>query len=195
MITENDGFLHLLTPEQVEEANAALEAEVAGKMRRLESRIPEPANHDFALALSQTATLQFRARRFFVPPVPYPAGIRLTKIYAALKRLGGADENDADGIRALLEVMEEAVDLFWALVKPVTLWDRLLWRVRSNPFLHCTEQEIGELIGFFFVCRTRSRVRLPNRPISTPASYRTSRSSSRSSPPSAPRGSARTAIP
>lgn len=113
--------------------------------------------------------LKYRTRRFRVPPVPYRDGIRLLALDRHVARLQAklnADEkneiNDDTTLRALAELAEtltELVTLFRALVRPVTLWDRLTWRVQRNPFIDAEASEIGELRRFFSAARTRCRVR------------------------------------
>ena len=157
--------------------------------------IPDPKNREYALALRGISVLRFRNRVFHVPPVSYPAGLRLQELHLKLKKIGEGNE-DADTLRELLAVLEEAAAIMWGMCEPVAWVDRLFWRWLSNPFVDATQQELGELLGFFFACRTRSTVRLhtetPLTLLDRSISRTTSASSSRST--GRRRGSATTAI-
>jgi hypothetical protein len=163
------------------------------KMRATQARLaarltedgPEPVNRAFALALQGDAILRFRNRVFRVPPIPYPAGLRLQALHRRLKRVG--DSSSADGesdasLRELHAVLDEAARLCWSLCKPVSFVDRLFMRWQSNPFLAASSiEEIGQIIGFFFECRTRSTVRLQSGEVASPLFRSISRTNSRSS--------------
>lgn len=194
-MTVPDGFLRLLTPEESEAAQRQYVDEAAAAYAQLEGRIPAARNHRYALALQGVSVLQFGARVFHVPPVPYPAGVELQQIQHRLNKLSQGDDTDDAWKRDLLAVLDEAVAVFWDLIKPATPWDRLFWRWRPNPFLDdLSETEIGELLGFFSACRTRSRVRLlPRSTRPRPSRHVITRRISRGSPSSAPPGSVGTA--
>ncbi|HYC31120.1 MAG TPA: hypothetical protein VEB59_02470 [Gemmatimonadales bacterium] len=160
-----DGFARPLSLEEIEGGQAELQAREAARVQQYLDQTPEPRNLALALSLGEAEVLQFRNRVFRVPPVPYPSGLRLQAILRRLERLKGLPEDEAM-LTELLGLLHEAVQLFHSLVRPATLWDRLFWRLRANPFLHATETEVGELLGFFSVCRTSSSVRPPN---ATPA--------------------------
>jgi hypothetical protein len=143
---------------------AKMRATQARLAAELTDKSPEPVNRAYALALGGESILRFRGRVFRVPPISYPAGLRLQVLHVRLRKVAkGADtdgESDAS-LRELHAVLDEAARLCWSLCRPVSLWDRLFWRWLSNPFLGAASiQELGEIVGFFFECRTRSTVRL-----------------------------------
>lgn len=137
------------------------------------SREPVLMNLEAATTAHDSGYVEFdlkhRRRRFRVPPVPYRDGVRLLVLDRHVARLQAklnADEkneiNDDTTLRALAELADtltELVTLFHALVRPVTLWDRLTWWLQRNPFLTAEANEIGELRRFFSGARTRCRVR------------------------------------
>jgi hypothetical protein len=141
-----------IAPERLAATQAKLRASIL-------QRTPDPQNRAYALALRGISVLRFRNRVFHVPPVSYPVGLELQGLHLKLKKIGEGSE-DPESLRALLAVLEEAAAVCWSLCKPVALVDRLFWRWLTNPFLDATYQELGELLGFFFACRTRSTVRL-----------------------------------
>lgn len=159
-------------------------------------RVPEPVNRHFALSLQGVSILRFRNRVFHVPPISYPAGLRMQEIFRRLEKIGKAEE-DADVLKELLRALEDAAALCWSLCKPVSLVDRLFWRLLSNPLRDASQQEMGEILGFFSACRTRSTVRLNASEVTSVYERSISRMNSRSSSgiSGGPRGSAPTAIP
>lgn len=150
-----------IDPEKLEATQTRLRESIV-------SRIPEPKNRSYALALKGVSELRFRNRVFHVPPISYPAGLELQKIHLRLRGIGEGTPEDDRSLRQLLAVLEDAAVLCWKLCRPVSFVDRLFWRWLTNPFLGrrgdiqsgATYQEMGELLGFFFACRTRSSVRL-----------------------------------
>lgn len=195
MESNGDGFARPLTLEEIEGGQRDILERDRERIEAITRRIPAPENHEYALSLQGVTELHFGSRTFRIPPVPFPAGVRLQHVQQRLGKIKGSDEADADVMRDLLGVLEEAVDVFWSLIEPVSLWDRLVWRWRANPFLECTENEIGELLGLFCACRMRSRIRPQTPAASAIPPYRMSRKNAPSLPTSVPRGSGRTATP
>lgn len=118
---------------------------------------------------SLTATIRFayRKRVFDIPPIEYLDGTRLKAIDLELRRLGEAameegetpEEGEAK-LRFLRDILLEAFAIMHRNTRPVTLLDRLSWPLRGNPYTHASRQEVAELLSFFLLCRTTSRVRL-----------------------------------
>jgi hypothetical protein len=133
---------------------------------------PVPANLRLVEALVGDELLRYRGRRFRVKPVGFIEGARLSVLetrYANLtikekernekKERGERVELNMDEIKETLDVLEDTIKLFRDLVEPRGWFERLLWPMLKNPFDNATEKEIGELLGFFFVCRMKSGVR------------------------------------
>jgi hypothetical protein len=120
------------------------------KHLREQLRDPEVKNGAPVRRLSLPDHIEFMRRRYEVPPVPYRKGTRLLEIRREMK--------DADDVRAV-KLVDEAVALFRELVVPEGRIRRALWRWWPNPFRYASDQEVGELLGFFSLCRTKSRVR------------------------------------
>lgn len=149
------------------------------------AREPVLMNAESVVTLHDTGyielSLRYRKRQFRVPPIPYRAGLQLLVLDRHLARLQAklADDernniHDASSLRALTELgdtLTEMVRIFYALVRPVTLWDRLTWRARANPFADAEPQEIKMLRDFFCAARTRCRVNLTT-PIRAPRRHR-----------------------
>lgn len=142
--------------------------------------MPVPANLDIIRALSGNEQLYFRGRRFKVRPVGFTEGARLSVLEARYaneslkekeqrgKRLAGEIVPvTVEDIKEKLDILEDTIALFRDLVRPIGLIERLLWRWLKNPFENATEKELGELLGFFFVCRMKSGVRFVSKSTST----------------------------
>ena len=140
-----------------EDRLAQVQAALAEEAR---ANTPEVRNLGPAQDLSRPLPLEFRGRTYLVPPVPFVFGVALVGLQERVRRLQGLPEG-ADYLRELQAILDEAVETFPALVRPVG-WRRLFWRFTPNPFRHASEFEIGELLGFFLGCRMRSRVRHPH---------------------------------
>lgn len=151
-----------------EERLAQVQAALAEQARASE---PEVRNLGPVLDLSGPLPLEFRGQTYLVPPVPFVFGVRLVGLQERVRRL--QDQPDTPAVlEELRAILEEAVELFPSLVRPRG-WRRLIWRIAPNPFRGASEFEIGELMGFFLGCRTRSRVRHPS-PTTAPRHPRTS---------------------
>lgn len=125
-------------------------ADEAGPVRRS----PGVVNGEAVRALTLPGVLAYGGRVYDVPPVPFPAGIQLVELRAQLQ----AATSPAEELRALREMAR----VMKRLVRPRGALRRATWFLRRNPFRHASEQEIGELLGFFSVHRTQSRVRFPS---------------------------------
>lgn len=159
---------------------------------RRELRAPTTEVRNVAIAAETHADSYFSYRgvMYKAPPLSYKLGVQLQEIQLAIGKLvqeeealtariaaAPSEKDDEDRIQmltGLLACYERAVGLFWQACFPLAWWKRRR-HTRTNPFTECTSKEIGELLGFFFMCRMKSRVgmvgTLANRPslsLSTP---------------------------
>lgn len=111
-----------------------------------------------ARSVHEGRALQYNGRLYAVPPVPFAAGLELQGLVVELNALQSEDWTEGVAVR-LMEFCQSATRLFRRLVRPVGWYQRLVWRARRNPFRDASEGEIGQLLGFFFSCRTTSTVR------------------------------------
>lgn len=133
----------------------------AKRPKRATVHVPKALNTQQVLDLGNLVFFTFRGRAYGVPPLPYRDGLELSDLEAQARSFVG---------RVTLDTLPE----YHALVKTIP---RKLWRLtRSvgplrrvlralgllrNPFTKMTEAELGELLGFFLRCPTRSRVQFP----------------------------------
>jgi hypothetical protein len=159
------------TKEQIERTQAELRSELRLVTGPGEES-PVPVNQHLVEALKGDETLYYRGRRFKVRAFGFIEGARLSvletrysnltvkeKARNAQRESGGQVELNPADLREMLDVLEDTIALFRDLVVPRGWFERLLWPLLKNPFENATEQEIGELLGFFFVCRMKSGVR------------------------------------
>lgn len=123
---------------------------------------PEPrlrfANVRPVLGLSGADHVFSRGKIWEVPAIPFEAGARLVEIRQGLESLTAAQETP-ETVQLYLELLRSAVALFPRLVRPQARGlRRLLWRmgIRRNPWRDASEEEVGEMVGFFYRSRTRS---------------------------------------
>jgi hypothetical protein len=145
-------MLKLSTPEQQDHAQAQLKA-------LFQAPAVDLKNVGTVLALEASGRFAYRGKSYVVPPVPYTQGLQLHQIFLRLQALGSKQENEA-ALQELFSLMSAAVMLFKGLVRPTSWWQRLTWRWQQ-PFADVTEKEVGELMGFFFVCRMKSSIVIP----------------------------------
>lgn len=157
-------------PEAYEEAQRSLRAEV---------RAPRAEARNVAIATETHADSYFThdGILYKAPPVGYKLGVQLQEIQLHITNLvkdeeqqkiyaetGNAamiwsEEQQVDHLTTLLATYERCSGLFWQCCAPVAFWKRRRFK-KVNPFINCTAQEVGELLGFFYMCRMRSRVEL-----------------------------------
>jgi hypothetical protein len=163
-----------ISKEQIEATQSALRTEL--RLVPNEDERPAPANVSLLNALKGDELLYFRGRRFKVKHVGFIEGATLStlegrysnqsvkeKARREARERGEVVPVDVNEVKEMLDVLEDTVALFHKLVVPVGWLYRLLWPWLRNPFEDATDQEIGELLGFFFACRTRSSVRFESR--------------------------------
>lgn len=117
------------------------------------------ANVEAATTEHDEYLLRYRARVFRVPPVPYKQGLWLLALDQELRRLGKLEATQENVSRTYV-VVEDMLTIFHQLVRPHSLFDKLFWRWRANPFLHAEIGEINVMRGFFCSARTNSSVAL-----------------------------------
>lgn len=136
----------------------ARNAEFTGHLaRELAAQAPRPVNLSRAEGLDEVRVLGYRARRFRVPPVPYYEAMNLLVLDQELAGIGNPTTPAA--MTRVAGIVAELALLFYRLVGPLTLFDRLTWRLRANPFLDIGLGEVGSLTRFFSIAGTRSSVR------------------------------------
>jgi hypothetical protein len=111
------------------------------------------ANIELATTEHDDIVLAYRGRRFLVPPVPYKQGLWLLALEQELRRMH-ALQATKENILHTMHIVLEMVTIFHKLVRPLTLFDRIVWPWRANPFLHAEMQEIQALKSFFCTSRT-----------------------------------------
>ena len=129
--------------------------------REFAPRPPRMANVQVATTLTDPGMLEFRlryrARRFRVPPRPYAQTMRLAVVRARLEEIH--EETSSEALAEQLALLREAAAIMHQLVRPLSIWDRLTWRLRTNPFEHAEASEFGMLFASFCSARTTCRVR------------------------------------
>ena len=121
-----------------------------------------------AIDMMELRVLPYRSRRFLVPPVPAPLGWRLDDIRQRLDWLAEENITPANRLEHYQRrgaLFAEALDLFGRLVRPLTILDRLTWRLQLRfrpPFRDPNDpndREFADLMGFFWLCRMKSSIR------------------------------------
>jgi len=118
---------------------------------------PTLANIEAATTEHSPMLLRYRGRVFLVPPVPYRQGLWLLALDQELRRLQVL-QSTVENIRHTMNTISQVLAIFHQLVRPVTWFDRLVWRWRANPFLHAEVHELQELLRFFCLTRTSSPI-------------------------------------
>lgn len=149
------------SPEAYEEAQRVLRA-------GLRLPIAEVRNTAVAADINAPSLVTFRGTAYKVEALPYRLGLQFHEIHLEIDRLAKLEEKaeatgtispeaQATHLEQLLACYERAVVLFWEAAIPLAWWKRRRYR-KVNPFLDCSQQELGELLGFFFMCRMKSSV-------------------------------------
>lgn len=124
-------------------------------------------NIDSALGLGATSLFEFNGKHYRVDKVDWKDGLELQKLMLQLQAIQNSEsenleKSSVEDLKKLEDVAVRLTQLFKKLCRPVGLIRRIFWRW-SNPFIDATQQELGELMGFFFACRTRSSVKFIDR--------------------------------
>lgn len=116
--------------------------------------------------LTNPTRFPFRGRNWEVPPISATDGIRIFELLHTLdefKRKAPDGSDDLVGLYATF--LRESLKIIRRCLKPERgRLRRLFWRVRlsRNPWNTASDVEIGEILGFFWMCRTRSGDRRSN---------------------------------
>lgn len=154
-----------------------------------EKREPELANLTPALYLTGPLRVPFRGRMWSAH-VSFDDGVKAVDIAQRINRTRKAED-----MEGLMAAVRDARHLASRLLRryPERWWHKLgrVTGLRRSPVRDWTEKEVGEIIGFFLMCRTTSRVGGSTR--LAPSETWTSSTSSRSSFERSPLGPTRTA--
>ena len=117
---------------------------------------PELVNLRPALYLTGPLRIPFRGR-MWCAHVAFDDGLRIVDIAQRIERA-----REAGDVDAMVEAVHEAKRIASRLLRRYPeRWWHWLGRVaglRLSPVRDWTEQEVGELLGFFLMCRTSTRV-------------------------------------
>ncbi len=123
-----------------------------------------PANGLPALLVlgAERLRVPYRGRLYELGHVSFEDGIRLVEAQTAINAIADG-EATPEKVAAYLGAMRYVVRLAPRYMVPVRHVRRLFWRLhlRRNPFRKATDSEVGQFLGFFLECRTRSRVQYP----------------------------------
>ena len=145
-------------------------------------RDPELANLRPALYLTGPLRIPFRGR-MWTAHVSFDDGVRAVDIGQRIVR--GRQSGNVGEIKT---AVRDAMFLASRLLRryPERWWHKIgrVTGLRRSPVRDWTEQEVGEIIGFFLMCRTISRVvgssvQAPNATLTSSTSSRTSAANSR----------------
>ncbi len=130
---------------------------------------PPPANGRPALQVlgADTFHIPYRGRLYELGHVSFEDGIRLVEARTAITAPSD-DDATPEKVAAYLQAMRFVVRLAPRYMVPVRPVRRFFWRLRlrRNPFRTATDSEVGQFLGFFLACRTRSRVQFQKAPAS-----------------------------
>jgi hypothetical protein len=130
------------------------------------SRAPRSPKKEFVGAEVVEALLDqrlviYRGRKYRIPPLSFEDGVRVSQVLDTL-RLTASGSPSMEEVRALLRSAE---DLCRVIYRP-TGWARL-WAWLVHPFRGASPREVGELLGFLWMCQrvdvTESRLTIPTR--------------------------------
>jgi hypothetical protein len=122
-----------------------LAAQGAAELKRERTNsAPREINAAHALDLGQRIPLEWDGVTYRVAPISWRDGVRLNVVAGRIREQEERGEN-ADAV-ALVAAVDEALALFHSLLDP---------RPVENPFLIATPWEVGQLLAFFFMCRTK----------------------------------------
>lgn len=136
-------------------------------------RAPSVEARNVAVAADTGSAVYFTFRNalYKAEPLSYRLGIQIQEINIEVQRLNTfeattpvtsmTDDQRIVHMRSLLAAYESAEDLFWKASLPVNWFSRRGYR-KNNPFKKAglSSGEVGELLGFFWECRMKSRVNL-----------------------------------
>lgn len=112
------------------------------------NEMPGTVNADAARHVGRPVVFAFRGEPYTLPPIPWEDGVALYELQMRFLRPGSTDE--------YRDACREAVRLMGRLAHRRG-WRGRLRRILPNPFRHASEGEIGEVLDFFWTCRTGLR--------------------------------------
>lgn len=116
---------------------------------------PAPRNVQGVLWLTDPFRVPYRGRMWIIPPVSFVDGARVLRIKTWLEQ---ATEDEAKFRAEYLKTMREIMALIRRLVRPESGWfRRIRWRLRlmRNPWRTATHEEVGTILGFFWMRHTK----------------------------------------
>lgn len=145
--------IQLVPREQTAKAWAEWEHDLARSVSA--AARPAVVMADESAALLDHRERVFRGRRYRVPPIPWRLAVQVLTCQEDLRqnaRAGAEAGTPAEIAEDTLAIFERASDLAKKIMRPTSFVRRLLWPLTPNPFRRATPKEVGELLGFFFVC-------------------------------------------
>ncbi len=125
---------------------------------------PPAVNVGAALLLLEddSVRIPYRGRMYELGHVSFTDGLRLVAARSAVEALEDG-EPTPENQTAYLQALRLVVRMAPRYLLPVKRVRRFFWRlrIRRNPFRNATDAEVGQFLGFFLGCRTRSRVQYP----------------------------------
>jgi hypothetical protein len=121
---------------------------------------PRVRNVQPVLYLTDPFRVPYRGRMWLIPPVPMEDGARVLDLVDKLEKM----QSGPDLARRYREFNRAILKLIRRLVLPERGWlRRVLWKLRiaRNPWRTATHEEVGEMLGFFWMRRTKSPDRRP----------------------------------
>jgi len=123
---------------------------------------PEPAkiaNVNPLLGRDRAREFEYRGRRYVVPPIDYREGAAL-QLFIQTEMQPWTDKAPTwETMDEYEAVCAASAEMVWRLCRPAG-WRRFLKRWMHNPFMRAGDNELSDIIGFFWQCRTKSSVRL-----------------------------------
>jgi hypothetical protein len=124
--------------------------------RQAEAR-PRNVRPTLVLVDGDRVEIPYRGRIYELLPVSFQDGLRLSDLRETLEDLEHAPTTRENVLR-YVAALRAVVALAPKYLRPRGRVRRVLWAFARNPFRGATDREVGELLGFFLGCRTRSRV-------------------------------------
>lgn len=148
--------VYRIAPEKMAEVQETLRRNAVAEDR-------PPANVEAATTAHDPGWLEYRGRRYRVPPVPWRIALELRQLRILYDRTVTLHrdtlESEPEVLRELLGYVEEILVTMARLVSRPWWWRLLHPRAPWNPFADAHEYEVATLLSFFSMCPTTSIVR------------------------------------
>ena len=147
-------MINRIAPEVIEQNHREWKAELG-----LTEPPPAPRNVRPVLWLTDPFRIPFRGRLWEIPPVSFDDGARVLEYLAWID---GIKEDPDRFVTEYRTKMREVTRLIWRCVRPYwSRWARIRWRLglMKNPWRTASMEELGEILGFFWMRRMMSPVR------------------------------------